>query len=70
MGDVCSTGGDWEFPLWAWQAGKDINRHHYIKIIAVESASSYIIFNAWEISHRFKIIKIYMPDNACLITNE
>lgn len=56
-GDACSTGGNWEFPLWAWQAGKRINRHHYIIIIAVESASAYIIFNAWEISHSFKIIK-------------
>jgi len=57
VGDVCSAGGNWEYPLWAWQAGKRINRHHYIRIIAVESASVYIICNAWEISHSFKIIK-------------
>lgn len=56
-GDVCSVGGNWDFSLWAWQAGKRINRHHYIRIIAVESASAYKIFNAWEISHSFKIIK-------------
>lgn len=56
-GDVCSIGGNWDFSLWVWQAGKHINRHHYIRIIAVESASAYKIFNAWEISHSFKIIK-------------
>lgn len=54
---TCSVGGNWDFSLWVWQAGKHINRHHYIRIIAVESASAYKIFNAWEISHSFKIIK-------------
>lgn len=67
-GDVCSVGRNWEFPFWAWQAGKRINRHHYIRIIAVESASVYIIFNAWEISHSFKIIKsgINLEARQCL----